>query len=80
LGQRLEQSQIEMVSKLARFAVRFVIAAAILWAVISAIDLIAPLPQRDAQLIVLLRVPIAVFIFIVYIGKTLYDTFFDERH
>ncbi|TAH51753.1 MAG: hypothetical protein EYC68_10360 [Chloroflexota bacterium] len=63
-----------MISKLAHLAVRVLIAAAILWAVLS-----VPLPLRDAQLIVLLRVPIAVFIFIVYIGKSLYDTFFYER-
>jgi hypothetical protein len=63
-----------MISKLARFAMRACIAAALLWAVIS-----IPLPIRDAQLILLLRVPVAVFVFIVYLGKTLYDTFFYER-
>lgn len=62
-----------MISKLARFAVRLAVAAAILWAVLS-----IPLPLRDEQLLVLLRVPFAVFIFIVYVGKTMYDTFFDR--
>lgn len=63
-----------MISKFARFAVRIVIAAALLWAVIS-----IPLPGRETEMIVLLRVPIAVFIFVVYIGKALYDTLFFER-
>ncbi len=64
-----------MLGRLTQFAIRLVIAAAILWAVIS-----VPIPLRDAQMILLLRVPIAVFVFIVYIGKTLYDTFFFERN
>lgn len=63
-----------MISKLARFAWRACIAAALLWAVIS-----IPLPFREADLLVMLRVPAAVLIFIVYVGKTLYDTFFYER-
>lgn len=63
-----------MISRLARLAVRAGIAAALLWAVIS-----IPLPFREAETIMLLRVPVAVLIFIVYVGKTLYDTFFYER-
>ncbi len=63
-----------MLIKFARLSFRVIIAAALLWAVIS-----IPLPFRDEQAILLLRVPIAVFIFIVYLGKTLYDTFFYPR-
>lgn len=63
-----------MISRLARLLVRVLIGAAVLWAVIS-----VPLPLRDEQLILMLRVPIAVFLFIVYTGKTLYDTFFFDR-
>jgi hypothetical protein len=55
-------------------SVRLIIAAAILWGVIS-----IPLPLNDEELILMLRVPIAVFLFIVFTGKTLYDTFFYER-
>jgi hypothetical protein len=61
-------------SKLARFVVRVVIAAAILWAIIS-----VPLPFRNGDVIVLLRVPLAVLFFVIYIGKALFDTFFYER-
>lgn len=63
-----------MISRLARLLVRLLIAIAILWAVIS-----VPLPLRDEQLILMLRVPVGVFLYIVYTGKTLYDTFFFER-
>ncbi|HZQ05478.1 MAG TPA: hypothetical protein VFD70_02790 [Anaerolineae bacterium] len=64
-----------MLGKLTRFLVRVLIAAAILWAIVS-----VPLPLQNDDVIVLLRVPLAIFIFIVYVGKTLYDTFFFERH
>jgi hypothetical protein len=63
-----------VVSKLARIAVRVLIAATIIWAVVS-----IPLPVNDAQMLLLIRVPIAVFVFVVYTGKTIYDTFFYSR-
>jgi low affinity Fe/Cu permease len=63
-----------MLSKLAHVAIRVVIAGALLWMIAT-----LPLPALDWQLVVAVRVPIAVFIFIVYVGKLLYDTFFFER-
>lgn len=63
-----------MLERIGRIVVRVGVAALLLWAVIS-----VPLPLRDEQLIVLLRVPLAVFLFVVYVGKTLYDSFFFER-
>ena len=42
------------------------IAALVLWAVIS-----VPLPLSENDVFVLFRVPVAIFIFIVYLGKTL---------
>lgn len=63
-----------MFSKIVRVAVRVIIAAALLWMIAT-----IPLPALDGQLVVYIRLPLAVFIFIVYVGKTLYDTFFYER-
>jgi hypothetical protein len=63
-----------MLSKLVHVAVRVVIAGALLWMIAT-----VPLPPLDWQLVVAVRVPIAVFLFIVYVGKLLYDTFFYER-
>ncbi len=57
------------------FGVRAVIAGAILWAVIS-----VPLPLPPDDTLVLLRIPAAVFLFVIYVGKTLYDTFFYQRY
>ncbi|MBI4671126.1 MAG: hypothetical protein HY741_05600 [Chloroflexi bacterium] len=63
-----------MFTRLVRVVVRIVIAAALLWLIAT-----VPLPTRDWELVVFIRVPLAVFVFIVYVGKTLYDTFFYER-
>ena len=64
----------ELLKRLVRLIVRLFIASAVLWMIIS-----VPLPGLDSNLLVSLRVPLTVFVFIVYIGKTLYDTFFFER-
>jgi hypothetical protein len=63
-----------VIGKIAQFTVRVAIAAAIVWAIAS-----VPLPLRSGDVILLLRIPILIFIFIVFVGKTLYDTFFFER-
>lgn len=63
-----------MLLKIWRVVLRVVIAAAVLWMIAT-----IPLPVLDWQLVVAVRVPIAIFVFIVYAGKVLYDTFFYER-
>ena len=63
-----------MLSKVVRLGVRVMVAAALLWMIAT-----IPLPALDWQLVVAVRVPIAIFVFIVYVGKVLYDTFFYER-
>lgn len=63
-----------MLAKIGRLGVRAIIAAAILWLIAT-----APIAALDWQLVVVARVPIAIFIFIAYIGKLLYDTFFYDR-
>lgn len=61
-------------TRLARGAVRIAIAGAVLWTIVS-----LPLPQRRDDEVMLIRVPVAVFLFVVYVGKTLYDTFYQLR-
>jgi sterol desaturase/sphingolipid hydroxylase (fatty acid hydroxylase superfamily) len=63
-----------MLSKILYIGGRVLIAAAILWMIAT-----IPLPALDWELVVAVRVPIAIFIFIVYVGKILYDTFFYQR-
>ncbi len=63
-----------MLARIWHAAIRIVIAAAILWLIAT-----VPLPTQDWQLVVFIRVPLVIFIFIVFVGKTLYDTFFFER-
>ena len=60
---------------LARVAGRAALATLLLWLSVS-----VPLPLLTNQLFLMVRVPAAVFLFIVYIGKLLYDTFFYERY
>ena len=60
---------------LGRSLVRALIATTLLWVAVS-----VPLPRLTPQLFVMVQVPIAVFIFIVYIGKLLIDTFFYDRY
>jgi len=63
-----------VLTRLIRAAIHILIAAALLWFIAT-----APLPTSHWELVVFVRVPLAVFVFIVYVGKTLYDTFFYER-
>ena len=58
-----------------RVAGRAVLATFVLWLSVS-----VPLPLLTNQLFLMVRVPVAVFVFIVYIGKLLYDTFFYDRY
>ncbi len=60
---------------LERVAVRAVIATAILWVLLS-----IPLPLFTPQIVIAVHVPIAIFLFVVYLGKLLYDTFFYEHY
>lgn len=63
-----------MLVKFVHVVVRVVVATAVLWMIAT-----LPLPALDWQLVVAVRVPLAIFIFVVYVGKVLYDTFFFER-
>ncbi len=62
-------------SHLWRVLSRALVATALLWIVLS-----IPLPAYGFQLLYTLRVPIAIFLFIVYIGKLLYDTLFFDHY
>ena len=64
-----------MLGHLVRVAGRAVLATVVLWVAVA-----VPLPLLTNQLFLMVRVPVAVFIFIVYIGKLLYDTFFYDRY
>ena len=63
-----------MFGKILRLAARVIVAAALVWMIAT-----LPLPILDWQLVVALRVPLAIFIFVVYVGKLLYDTCFYSR-
>ncbi len=60
---------------LARVLMRALIATLILWLAVS-----IPLPRFTPQLFVMVRLPVLIFLFIVYIGKLLIDTFFFDRY
>ncbi len=64
-----------MLSHLWRVLVRAIIATLILWLVVA-----FPLPSVMPQLLTAVRMPLAVFFFIIYIGKLLYDTLFYDRY
>ncbi len=58
-----------------RIALRALAATLILWVAVS-----LPLPMITSQLFLTVRLPIAIFLFIAYIGKLLFDTFFFDRY
>ncbi len=60
---------------LARVILRALVATLILWLAVS-----IPLPRLTPQFLVTARVPVVIFLFIVYIGKLLIDTFFYDRY
>jgi hypothetical protein len=62
------------IGRLLQGLAKIMIAALILWGIMT-----VPLPSFVPQMIVWVRVPAAVFVFIVYVGMTLYDTFFYEQ-
>ncbi len=64
-----------LILHLARVAGRAAIATLALWLAVS-----VPLPLLTNQLFLMVRLPAAIFLFIVYIGKLLYDTFFYDRY
>ena len=70
-GSRREGFAVQFVRLLARA----MIAASILWLVVT-----LPVPIRLPLLFEIMRVPVAVFLFIAYIGKVLFDTFFYDRY
>jgi hypothetical protein len=58
-----------------RIGVRALAATVILWFLVS-----IPLPLLPAQSFLMVQVPVSVFLFVVYIGKLLVDTFFYDRY
>ncbi len=62
-------------SHLVRVLGRALLATIILWLAVS-----FPLPRVTPQLVMMVRVPVAVFLFIVYIGKLLIDSFFFDHY
>ncbi len=60
---------------LARLVPRALVATFVLWLVV-----VLPLPPINAGFLLAVRVPLAIFLFIVYIGVLLYDTFFYDRY
>jgi hypothetical protein len=64
-----------LIVHLARVVVRALVATGLLWLAVS-----FPLPLMTSQLFVSVRMPVAIFLFIVYIGKLLIDTFFFDHY
>ncbi len=62
-------------SHLARVVVRALVATLVLWLAVA-----IPLPRLTPQFLVMARVPVVIFLFIAYMGKLLYDTFFYDRY
>ncbi len=62
-------------SHLARVVMRALVATLILW-----LAVVIPLPRLTPQFLVMARVPVVIFLFIAYMGKLLYDTFFYDRY
>ncbi len=58
-----------------RMVLRALIAAIILW-----LGLSVPLPFTPAKFFVYVQVPVVIFLFVIYSGKLLYDTFFYDRY
>jgi hypothetical protein len=64
-----------MSPRLRRFVERAALAAAILFVVV-----VLPLPFWTPRWFELFQVPVAVMLFIMYLGKLLYDTLFYDRY
>lgn len=62
------------ITHLRRIGLRALFATLVLWVLIS-----LPIPLLPARYFLLVQVPVSVFIFVVYLGKILYDTFFYDR-
>jgi hypothetical protein len=58
-----------------RVLLRALIATAMLWILVS-----LPLPRQTPELFYIVRVPVLVFFFIVYLGKLLIDTLFYNHY
>jgi hypothetical protein len=60
---------------LGRIGIRALAATVILWIMVS-----FPAPLLPGRYFLLLQVPLSIFLFLVYVGKLLYDTFFYDRY
>jgi hypothetical protein len=60
---------------LKRIGIRALAATLILWAMVS-----FPIPLLPGRYFLLLQAPLSIFLFLVYVGKLLYDTFFYDRY
>jgi hypothetical protein len=58
-----------------RIGVRALAATLILWILVS-----IPFPLLPAQYFLFVQVPASVLLFVAYIGKLLYDSFFYDRY
>ena len=64
-----------LVTHIRRIGPRALTATLILWILVS-----IPFPLLPARYFFLVQVPGSVFLFVIYIGKVLYDTFFYDRY
>jgi hypothetical protein len=64
-----------LVAHLRRIGFRALAATLILWILVS-----IPFPLLPTPYFFLVQVPISVFLFVAFIGKLLYDTFFFDRY
>ena len=64
-----------LVLHLGRVLLRALVASAVLWVLVS-----LPLARATPELFYMVRVPVLVFCFIVYLGKLQIDTFFYNHY
>ncbi len=64
-----------LAARLAALLLRLALAGFFLWIAVS-----IPLPTTTPRLFSMVQVPIAVLLFIIFIGIQLYDTFFYDRY
>lgn len=58
-----------------RIGLRAIAASVLLWLFVS-----FPFPLLPVQYFLLVQLPLSIFLFMVYIGKLLFDTFFYDRY
>lgn len=74
MEQMKRSSAQSVLAHLRRIGLKALFATLVLWVLIS-----LPIPLLPSRYFLLLQVPVSVFIFVVYLGKILYDTFFYDR-